>query len=544
MNFTFLSGTGSNQYQPASGTYPSLRVSIEVENYSGSHLSEPSSSFSLERPSGMTFSGRSVQWASDSTIFNYNLAGGPNYGPGDRFLSGSFKAVPIDFPEVFDTFSFTVQQEQLNGCRFEDAPTSSLASSTTKFTCSVFYWGLDEYNEIVSPEVGEGPWTLTEVVFSNSVDEYGAKTSTREYHFTGSRNEDPGDRTQSIEFSCYTPRKDYDASIYLSITQSGQGYPTDLYVTSDTVPPGITISGPTEGTLYKNGEVIMEDIFYPRPDGTSASLNLADLARPYVETYRGLGGNQRRYPDNFRYEDSNGTEVGPVAIIAGNSTPYFLQDYSSIIPVNVFRLLSPWGDNMKFAPFGPIQGTLFNCSESPQQIKVSTNNRAQTSTITIEPGQIYTPRRIVSCNIQDVEIWHETLGTIYKWNNRVDDATYTLYWVNSWGGISSYPFTGRIVGAETQERYNIINPRLYKYNYKNGVEARYRLSTGLLWDEISLKELFSSTYVYIYSIYPGGVVGDVWIDANTIEYKTFKNQGRQVPEYEFEIVACQQKEVR
>lgn len=535
-NITLTSGTGSNQYQPASGSSadsPFLRVETLTENYSGSNLYQPLSTFSVPKPQGMLDHGAGMAWLQDATRTYQTFRGGANPGPEDRWLSCSFHAVLNDDHSITDDFYFTVQQEALNGASVNPV---SLARGTTKFTASVFYWALDSADEILEPVTGS-VWRIAGQNIVSSSTEYNGERYTIEYYFTGSQNTSTSPRSETVHFFTSNSRKFYVSDTGMTITQEGDTRPNELYIPG--IGPGMNFDGNSlDFVLEKNGEVVLEDTLYQKPGVTSSYINLGQFVDPYLETepYRNF-----YYPDVFTLTDGQGNVLGPTAYIPAKysfiHTPGMVQDYYSLSEF-ITR---------KWAPGRPLFATVFNASEDNLAKRVKMKpGVGNAGTLSIQPGQIRHVRGFPNCN--SVSMTLQFLDDEYQvdqwvWDEMVDNFTYVLYWINpDRGGLQQFPFTGKMVSFRTAERYSIINPRLYKYNYKRGIENGYHLSTGLLWEEAEsnwmMDNIFRSPLVFLDNV---GAGARVRIDMNSIDLKTFRNQGRVVPEYEFDVILCQQE---
>lgn len=536
-NIVLSSGTGSNQYQPASGSSadsPYLRVETLTDNYSGSGLYQPLSKFNVPKPEGMFDHGAGMAWLPNATRTYQTFRGGANSGPEDRWLSCSFHAVLNDDHSITDDFYFTVQQEALNGASVSPV---SLARGTTKFTASVFYWALDSADEILEPVTGS-VWRIAGQNVVSSSTEYNGERYTIEYYFTGSQNTGTSPRSETVHFYTSNSRKFYVSDTGMTITQEGDTRPNELYVPGDGPYPRPTFEGDSlDFVLEKNGEVVLEDTLYQKPGVTSSVVNLGEFVDPYLETKP--ISSLLYYPDVFTLTDGQGNVLGPAAYIPAKTSfvhyPGIDEDYYSLSEFFT----------RKWAPGRSLYATVFNGSEDNLVKRVSMQPDAgSTGTFSLQPGQIGHVRSFTNCNMSSLTL--QFLDDEYQvdqwvWDEKVDNFTYVLYWINpDRGGLQQFPFTGRMVDFRTAERYSIINPRLYKYNYKRGIERGYHLSTGLLWEEIEsrwmMDNIFRSPLVCL-----DGIGNRVRIDMNSIDLKTFRNQGRTVPEYEFDVVYCQQE---
>lgn len=132
----------------------------------------------------------------------------------------------------------------------------------------------------------------------------------------------------------------------------------------------------------------------------------------------------------------------------------------------------------------------------------------------------------------------------------VDDCyRYALYYVNAYGGWDHLLVEGNDIETDTLERHfreqeydngNISNRG--RVNYVNEVTKSWTLNTGVLTDDEAsrMHHLINSPLVYLCEIASSTFI-PVVITTNTCEYKTYKNQGNRMFNYQLGIELAQNR---
>lgn len=150
------------------------------------------------------------------------------------------------------------------------------------------------------------------------------------------------------------------------------------------------------------------------------------------------------------------------------------------------------------------------------------------------------------------------LGKSYKANGieyktvSACEARYSLYYINSYGGVDVMVFKGRSnKKTDNVTRFNYSRSfrnntlEFENVNYMNEIKATWELQTGWLVDKQSKKmhELVESTCVYLYDAQEQVYIPVVMTD-KTLEYKTYKNQNNRFYNYTIKVEESQSKERR
>lgn len=128
---------------------------------------------------------------------------------------------------------------------------------------------------------------------------------------------------------------------------------------------------------------------------------------------------------------------------------------------------------------------------------------------------------------------------------------YVLHYLNAYGGWDSLLIEGNSVKDDTLTRYtlkaeydNRLSQNRGERNYLNEIERRMTLHTGWLTDEESMRmhHLLGSTDVYLEDL-EFKKVHPVVIEDTSFSYKTYKNNGCKLVNYEI-IVKLAQNRIR
>ena len=126
-------------------------------------------------------------------------------------------------------------------------------------------------------------------------------------------------------------------------------------------------------------------------------------------------------------------------------------------------------------------------------------------------------------------------------------ANYALYYLNRGGGFDSYLIEGKVVKKNSFNRLSITknydnNTLAFgKKTYNNQITTEYEINTGWLSDSESEKlafNLFSSNQVFIHNLTTGEVEPMVITDT-TVDYKTYKNNGRKMISHTINLSSSQ-----
>lgn len=146
---------------------------------------------------------------------------------------------------------------------------------------------------------------------------------------------------------------------------------------------------------------------------------------------------------------------------------------------------------------------------------------------------------------------YSSLGHTYKTISACD-ARYSLYYVNSYGGVDVLPFKGKsfkktdnITRMNYSRSFRNNTLEFENVNYMNEIKPVWELTTSYMVDSQSKKmhELVESTCVYLYDAEEQTYTPVVMTDKK-LEYKTYFNQGRKFYTYTINVEESQSKERR
>ena len=140
-------------------------------------------------------------------------------------------------------------------------------------------------------------------------------------------------------------------------------------------------------------------------------------------------------------------------------------------------------------------------------------------------------RRVTECGT-----WQVKQGStlLQSWN--VVDAKYVIYYYNKYAGWDSFVVKGPVVPSVAVARDTYTNPRRRSRVYQSNVVTNYKINTGILTDKESpvVSEIVASPEVVLHDLENKNLIS-VKVITDSVERKTFKNQGRQFATYQFDL---------
>ena len=140
-------------------------------------------------------------------------------------------------------------------------------------------------------------------------------------------------------------------------------------------------------------------------------------------------------------------------------------------------------------------------------------------------------RRVTECGT-----WQIKQGStlLYSWNTV--DAKYVIYYYNKYAGWDSFVVKGPVVPSVTVARDTYTNPRGRSRVYQSNVVTNYKINTGILTDTESpvVSEIVASPEVVLHDLENKNLIS-VKVITDSVERKTFRNQGRQFATYQFDL---------
>lgn len=140
-------------------------------------------------------------------------------------------------------------------------------------------------------------------------------------------------------------------------------------------------------------------------------------------------------------------------------------------------------------------------------------------------------RRVTECGT-----WQIKQGStlLQSWNTV--DAKYVIYYYNKYAGWDSFVVKGPVVPSVTVARDAYTNPRRRSRIYQSNVVTNYKINTGILTDKESpvVSEIVASPEVVLHDLENKNLIS-VKVITDSVERKTFRNQGRQFATYQFDL---------
>ena len=155
---------------------------------------------------------------------------------------------------------------------------------------------------------------------------------------------------------------------------------------------------------------------------------------------------------------------------------------------------------------------------------------------------------LVSSDSVDIMVGENIINTYHTTScNR-----YTLYYYNKRGGVDVMPLNGGLTKAEDFDKtvFNIeyensSNSNIAKKVLNNNITTKYTATTRFMTDEQAArfaKHFLSSPAVMLHDNVDDETYS-VILDENSVEYKTFKSNGRQFNQYTFNFSLTHTKKV-
>ena len=128
-------------------------------------------------------------------------------------------------------------------------------------------------------------------------------------------------------------------------------------------------------------------------------------------------------------------------------------------------------------------------------------------------------------------------------------SRYVLYYVNAYGGWDSLVMEGTPQEKDSLTRHTVkkeydntdVKARGTE-NYVNEIEKTWTLRSGWLTDSMAsrMHNLLNATTVYMHDLHAGQVL-PVILTGTATEYKTYRNQGNRMFNYEVEVQLAQER---
>ena len=140
-------------------------------------------------------------------------------------------------------------------------------------------------------------------------------------------------------------------------------------------------------------------------------------------------------------------------------------------------------------------------------------------------------RRVTECGT-----WQVKQGSTLLQSWTTVDAKYVIYYYNKYAGWDSFVVKGPVVPSVTVARDTYTNPRRRSRVYQSNAVLNYKINTGILTDKESpvVSEIVASPEVVLHDLENKNLIS-VKVITDSVERKTFRNQGRQFATYQFDL---------
>ncbi len=142
----------------------------------------------------------------------------------------------------------------------------------------------------------------------------------------------------------------------------------------------------------------------------------------------------------------------------------------------------------------------------------------------------------ISRRVNECGTWQVKQGSTLLQSWTTVDAKYVIYYYNKYAGWDSFVVKGPVVPSVAVARDTYSNPRRRSRIYQSNVVTNYKINTGILTDKESpvVSEIVASPEVVLHDLENKNLIS-VKVITDSVERKTFRNQGRQFATYQFDL---------
>lgn len=429
------------------------------------------------------------------------------------------RTLRVSFPYEDETETYTITQEGEGGdSKVKVVSSNPLSAPQTQSIQSVLVrYSTDNQSNIQTPTFSSGITLQNTEVVSSTGGEF-----TLKYTISISRNNTGTRRTMTGQFS---------------LLEGGVTH-RDVLTVNQASSQDISL-------LYSTAPVWVENtLTISNTDSTTLNVSLENIGQVYSKTlFRAPNSNDINIDINRILEsylgasDLSTSGISRRALVATLSTP---QDFTTVGIINdwsyelrdSYKILSnPINRTVALGQYFPM--TLFCPDNSTSSIPVRKPGGSSTSYSV--SGQY---------NIEDVMIPIDTCGTwtINGKTYETIDSKYVLYYYNKLGGWDSLPVAGVVIPEHEYERSTVGVKRLTTLDYNVLGNKKYELHTGILMDDQAkeVDNLVGSVKLYLQDTSNSTLIPVRVID-DSVQIKSYKNQGRSFPMYSFNVMEIETK---
>lgn len=517
-------GTDPGTPDTGSGDKPTVRL-VSTPVYVGN--TETTANFLVEYflPQGSNvktpvwsyISSGTANWKGNPTVsslgnglyrYTYTANIGTNETLTNRVLEATFEAVSGSY-SAEATGRIIQGYEQPDPDIILNTTLVSVPYNQTVYYVTADYYGISSVANIPQLKSEEGTWTAT----MNNVTEEPNHVKVI-WKLQGSVNE----TNQVVKATFIFRATGIETSNVFRLEQGA--YQSGTVVDSGLIPAWKdtnTVIGTNDiyNMVLKSGnQVLFREKMFKAPNENNLIVNFNRLVESFLEPREFPTGNTSR--PLFSFTASFGNQDYEYSVV--DDWSYYDEDFK----VNLSR---PYQKELALGQY--LVYSLLNAST----ITVYANGY-RVFTTTPSANEYYDiSRRVTECGT-----WQIKQGStlLYSWNTV--DAKYVIYYYNKYAGWDSFVVKGPVVPSVTVARDTYTNPRRRSRVYQSNVVTNYKINTGILTDTESpvVSEIVASPEVVLHDLENKNLIS-VKVITDSVERKTFRNQGRQFATYQFDL---------
>lgn len=517
-------GTDPGTPDTGSGDKPTVRV-LSTPVYVGN--TETTANFSVEYflPQGSSvktpvwsyISSGTANWNGNPTVsslgnnlyrYTYAATIGTNETQTNRVLEATFEAVSGSY-SAEATGRIIQGYEQPDPDIILNTTLVSVPYNQTVYYVTADYYGISSVANIPQLRSEEGTWTAT----MNNVTEEPNHVKVI-WKLQGSVNE----TNQVVKATFIFRATGIETSNVFRLEQGA--YQSGTVVDSGLIPAWKdtnTVIGTNDiyNMVLKSGnQVLFREKMFKAPNENNLIVNFNRLVESFLEPREFPIGNTSR--PLFSFTASFGNQDYEYSVV--DDWSYYDEDFR-------VSLSRPYQKELALGQY--LVYSLLNAST----ITVYANGYKVFSTTPSANEYYDISRRVNECGT-----WQIKQGStlLQSWNTV--DAKYVIYYYNKYAGWDSFVVKGPVVPSVTVARDTYTNPRRRSRVYQSNAVTNYKINTGILTDTESpvVSEIVASPEVVLHDLENNNLIS-VKVITDSIERKTFRNQGRQFATYQFDL---------
>ena len=472
---------------------------------------------SVKTPVWSYISSGTADWNGNPTIsslgnnlyrYTYAATIGANETLTNRVLEATFEAVSGSY-STEATGRIIQGYEQPDPDIILNTTLASVPYDQTTYYVTADYYGISSIANIPELRSEEGTWTAT----MNNVTEEPNHVKVI-WKLQGSVNE----TNQVVKATFIFRATGIETSNTFRLEQGA--YQSGTVVDSGLIPAWKdtnTVIGNNDiyNMVLKSGnQVLFREKLFKAPDESNMVVNFNRLVESFLEPREFPIGNTSR--PLFSFTASFGNQDYEYGVV--DDWSYNDEDFQ-------VSLSRPYQSELALGQY--LVYSLLNAST----ITVYANGYKVFSTTPSANEYYDISRRVNECGT-----WQVKQGStlLQSWNTV--DAKYVIYYYNKYAGWDSFVVKGPVVPSVTVARDTYSNPRRRSRVYQNSVVDNYKVSTGILTDKESpvVSEIVASPKVVLHDLENNNLIS-VKVITDSVERKTFRNQGRQFATYQFDL---------